>query len=295
MIPPKIAVVGVLALAVAACSVNTEPDETAIVYYGALGSATKFEKCVKPSSRDGVSKSDNSWTYPAGQRTYDFTGGEGAESKPLKVVSKDNVELTVPGSVTFALNIDCKTLQQFHERIGLKYKAFFYGTEHGYDEAGWKRMLAFYLKQPLDRALDAASQEYEWRKLFNDPATKQQWEKRVGELARQFIRETAGGDFFCQPTYTAGATCLDPVLTIQKPQPPDNLVQALAASEAAKAQNLAQQQINAKVDTELESMEKLVKLLGPDAYVKLQAVRDGRAQIIISDGGSVNVTPKGGR
>lgn len=288
-----------LAVAVTACSasVNTEPDEASIVYSAARGSATTFEKCVGPSARDGVSSSDNTWTYPSGQRTFDFTGGQGAESKPLTVVSKDNVQLTVGGFSTFALNTDCAPLRQFHERIGLKYKAYLYGTETSADsdtpdEAGWVRMLNVYFRQPLDRALDAASQEFEWKKLFNDPATKQQWETRAGQLAAQFITEAGGGQFFCTPNYTGKGQCGQITLTLQKPQPPNSLVEAMAAEQAAKVQAAAQQQINLKVDSELQSMAKLVKLLGPDAYVKLQAVNSGRAQVIISDGSGINITPK---
>lgn len=298
MTPRKITLVGgmaALAIAATACSasVNTEPDEASIVYRAAMGSATKFEKCIGPSSREGVSNSDNSWTYPSGQRTFDFTGGKESESAPLTVVSKDNIQLTVPGFSTFALNTSCDTLRQFHERIGLKFSAYFYSTEQpDYSEAGWVKMLGVYFKQPLDRALDAASQEFGWKELYNDPAAKQKWEQRVGELAGQFITEAGGGQFFCAPNYTGKGECGQITLTLQKPQPPANLVEALAASEAAKAQNLAQQQINTKVDTELESMKKLVELLGPHDYVLWQAVNKGQVQFVVDGDGKTSVTPK---
>jgi hypothetical protein len=288
--------VAALALAVTACSasVNTEPDEASIVYRAAAGSATKFDKCVGPSSREGVSASDNSWTYPSGQRTFDFTGGKDSESGPLSVVSKDNIQLTAPGFATFALNTDCATLRQFHERIGLKYKAYFYSTESGgYSEDGWVRMLGVYFKQPLDRALDAASQEFGWKELYNDPAAKQKWEARVGQLAGQFITEAGGGQFFCAPNFTGKGECGQIQLTLQKPQPPDSLVESLANSEKAKADNAAQQQINTRVDTELESMKKLVDLLGPHDYVLLQAVNKGEVTFVVDGDGKVNVSKAG--
>ncbi len=302
MIPRKtaatLAVAG-LALAVTACSasVNTEPDEVSIVYSAARGSATTFSKCVPAAAREGVSMSDNSWTYPAGQRTFQFTADDGAESKPISVVSKDNVQLTVPGFVTFALNTDCATLRQFHERIGLKFRAYFYGTETSAssedpDVSGWVAMLNTYLKGPLDRAMDAASQEFEWKKLYNDPVSKAAWEKRVGDLIGQEIVKSGGGQFFCQPNFAGKGECGSVVLTLQKPQPPDNLVQALAASEAAKAQNLAQQQINTKIDTELESMKKVVDVLGWQGYIQLKAIESGRVQFILPQGSAVNVAPK---
>jgi len=274
------AVAAVLGTGTGCASVNTEPDETAVVYYGAMGSATKFEKCIGPSKRESVSISDNSWTYAAGQRTFDFSGAEGAESKPLEVVSKDNVTMKVPGVATFALNTECKTLRQFHDRIGRKFSSFFYGTGLDYSEDGWNRMLSIYMRVPLDRALDAASQEFEWRKLFNDPTTKQAWEKRVGELARGYIQETARGQFFCQPSYAGAGDCGDIVLTIQKPEPPANLAQALAAEQVAKTQNAAQEQINAKVRTEIESIKDLTRVLGPNGAVLWQAIQKGQVSVV---------------
>ena len=130
----------------------------------------------------------------------------------------------------------------------------------------------------IDRALDAASQEFEWKQLYNDPATKQQWEQRVGELARQFIKETSGGEYFCNPNYGGTGPCGDIVLTIQKPAPPESLVNALAAEQAAKAENVAQAQRNAKIRTELESIKDLVAVLGPQGAILWKAIQDAKAR-----------------
>ncbi len=273
------------------CSrVSTAPDEVMLHYAGGIIEANKFEKCINPSSGATLlGPGDTHFSYPFGQRTFDFTGSDDAESKPISVVSKDNVQMTVAGSATLTLNTDCKILRQFHERIGLKYAAYLDGNT----STGWRRMLNFYLKQPLDRALDAASQEFEWRRLFNDPNAKQQWEARVGQLARQFIKETAGADYFCQPNYAGTGDCGDIVLTIQKPEPPASLVEALAAEQAAKQQNLAQQQINTKVKTELESIRDLVKVLGPQGAVLWKAIQDGKVQVVpVPQGSNINITPQ---
>ncbi|WP_440063852.1 SPFH domain-containing protein [Streptosporangium sp. OZ121] len=301
-----VSTLALLALATTACaSVNTEYDETAIVYYGAMGGATKFEKCIAPAKRESVSVSDNSWTYPYGQRSYDFSGAEAGESKPLKVVSRDNVEMTVSGLVTFTLNTECKTLQEFHERIGSKFSAFFYGTQSEESLVGWGKMLNTYMRVPLDRALDAASQEFEWRGLFNDPKVKQAWEKRAGELAAQFIKETAQGQFFCSPAYVPAAApaagsaapatpasgCGNIVLTIQKPEPPAALVNALAAEQIAKTENAAQTQRNAKVRTEIESIKDLARVLGPQGAVLWQAIQKGQVTVVpVPQGTDLNVT-----
>lgn len=281
-----------LGLAATGCSrVSTEPDEVVLHYAGGTFEAIKFERCINPSSGATLlGPGDTDYHYPFGQRTFDFSGAEDAESGGISVVSKDNVEMKVAGSATFTLNTDCKVLQQFHEKIGRKFGAFF---EEG-ESRGWTRMLNFYFKQPLDRAMDAASQEFEWKKLFNDPGVKQQWEQRVGQLARQFIKETAGADYFCQPNYAGVGDCGDVVLTIQKPQPPESLINALAAEQAAKQQNLAQQQINAKVKTELESIEDLVRVLGPNGAIMWKAIQDGKVDVIpVPQSGNITINPRG--
>ncbi|MER6173942.1 hypothetical protein [Streptosporangium sp. NPDC001681] len=61
------------------------------------------------------------------------------------------------------------------------------------------------MRVPLDRAMDAASQEFEWRGLFNDPKVKQAWEARVGRLAGEFIKGAAGGDYFRNQNYAGSA------------------------------------------------------------------------------------------
>ncbi|MDH2425132.1 SPFH domain-containing protein [Sphaerisporangium sp. TRM90804] len=279
---------------VASCStkISTAPDEVRLHYAGGPFEPIKFVKCVNPSSgATFLGPGDTSYPYPFGQRTFDFSGVDDSESKPISIVSKDNVELQVAGSATFTLNTSCTTLRQFHEKIGLKYGAYLEDEER--TSSGWRRMLNFYFKQPLDRAMDAASQEFEWKKLFNDPNAKQQWEQRVGQLARQFIKETAGADYFCQPNFAGVGDCGDVVLTIQKPEPPRSLIDALAAEQAAKQQNLAQQQINTKVKTELESIKDLVEVLGPQGAILWKAVQDGRVQVVpVPQNGSVNITPQ---
>ncbi|MGW0586724.1 hypothetical protein [Streptosporangium sp. NPDC002607] len=159
---------------------------------------------------------------------------------------------------------------------------------------GWRRMLNIYMRVPLDRAMDAASQEFEWRGLFNDPKVKQAWEARVGRLAREFIKETAGGDYFCNQNYAGSGQCGDISLTIQKPEPPEALVNALASEQAAKAENVAQTQRNARVRTEIESIKDLVKVLGPQGAVLWQAIQKGQVSVVpVPQGSNLNITPPG--
>ncbi|MFG3439893.1 SPFH domain-containing protein [Nonomuraea sp. NPDC047897] len=261
---------------VTGCSITTpEPDQKGIVYDAGMFSDTTFQNCIEPGARDVSGWGDQGFVYPNGQRTFEFADKQGAESKPLSVVTKDNLEMTVAGVATFSLTTDCATLRRFHEQIGLKFKA--------YTDEGWNRLLGVYIGQPLDRAMDAAAKAYGWKDLFSNPAIKQEWEKSVATYAAQFIKEQGGAGFF------GGFS-----VTLQQPQPPQGVRDALASAQQAVEENTAQKAKNEKARTEMEAIKALVDVLGPEGTVMWQAIKDGRVQFVISDGSAVAVS-KGGR
>ncbi|WP_020578785.1 SPFH domain-containing protein [Actinopolymorpha alba] len=286
-------IVGVVGAVIAlngCTSISTQPDEAGLTYNAGPLSSTKFDTCVNPSTRGWDGPGDLHYTYPFGQRTYDFSAGKSSDGNPISVVTSDNVTMTVTGVATFALNTDCKTLRQFHERIGIKFQAY---MDEGQTTEGWTTMLNVYLRQPLDKAMDAASKKYGYKALYSDPAVKEKWEDEVGRLASQFIKDQAGADFFCQPSYAGAGPCGNAVLTLQAPVPPENIRAALTAEQEAVAQNNAQKQRNETVRTELESIRELVKVLGPEGYVLYKAVQEGKVSVVpVPAGSGININPR---
>ncbi|MFI6510042.1 SPFH domain-containing protein [Streptosporangium sp. NPDC050855] len=266
---------GLALVVLTGCSVTTpEPDQVGISYDAGPFSNTKFQGCINPGVRDVSGPFDTGYVYPAGQRSYEFSTAKDAETTPLTVVSKDNIELTVPGVATFTLTVDCKTLQRFHEQLGLKFRA--------YEDAGWLKLLGVYVRQPLDRALDAASKEFEWKRLYTG-VDKQAWEERVRQLIPQFVKEQGGEGYF------TGFS-----VTLQQPQPPQGVRDALASAQEAIERNVAQKNKNEQIRTEIQSIKELVDVLGWQGYIQLQAIRDGRVQFVLPQGNSVAVPPKAG-
>ncbi|MGV9413829.1 SPFH domain-containing protein [Nocardia sp. NPDC003693] len=263
------------------------PDEAGLEYDAGPFSATTFSNCVSPGNREYHGPGDQVYLYPAGQRTFEFAGTEDAEITQATVVSKDDLELQVTGLVTFSLNTDCDTLQQFHERIGIKYEA--------YESDGWVSMLRDYIGHPLERALDDATKAFAWRDLYTSAETKGNWERAVGELLAKYIAEQGGEAFFCSPVYTPGAgDCGDPQLTIQQPIPPEPVRAALTDTQRAIEATRAQGEENVRVTTELEAIRSLVAVLGPEGYVLYQAIKDGKVQVVpVPNGVGVNITPGG--
>lgn len=273
------------ALLTAGCSAAVGPDQAGVEYNGGVIQATKFTNCAKTGTREYRGPGDHIYLYPAGQRSYEFSDKkDSADTGPISVVSKDNLQMDVSGVATFSLNTDCDTLRRFHEQIGIKYKA--------YTDAGWLKMLGTYLRQPLDRAMDQAAKKYPWKDLYSNPAVKRQWEQEVGQQVVAQVNATAGGQFFCAPSFTGKGQCGSFNLTLQQPQPPQNVRNALAQAQEAAEQAEAQKNRNVQVRTELDAIRDLVKVLGPDGYVLYQAIKDGRITVVpVPQGGNLNITP----
>ncbi|MDA8372489.1 MAG: SPFH domain-containing protein [Nocardiopsaceae bacterium] len=275
------------ALLVTGCSVSTNPDEAGLEYNAGLFSSTTFDNCVEPGNREYYGPGDEAFVYPAGQRTFPFSGSEDAFYPAATVVSNDDLELTVTGLATFSLNIECDVLQEFHERIGIKYDAD--------TEEGWAKMLREYIGEPLHRALDDATKEYAWRDLYTSGETKAEWEKTVGELTADYIEEQGGGAFFCSPTFTGAEDekCGAPQLTLQQPTPPEDVRNALTKAQKAIEETRAQEEENKRVDKELEAIEELVDVLGPEGYILYEAIKNGDIDVIpVPSDGSLNITPE---
>jgi regulator of protease activity HflC (stomatin/prohibitin superfamily) len=259
-------------------SISTEPDQVGLWYKAGPLTSTHFDHCVDPGTRQlfgGLD--DNTYTYPAGIRTYEFHSGGSQDVAPVKALTKDNLELTVSGVVRFQLNTDCKVLQKFHEQIGLKTNSFMNGDK---TSDGWNTMLATFLQQSLQRAVNEATQDFNWKDLYSSTEVKASWEKKVAELLPTYVKQGMGDEYF--DNYS---------LTIQKPELPTALLQALQDTQTAVEQNNAQKQRNTQVETEIQSIAKLVAILGPEGYNTYQAIKDGKINVMpIPQGSSFNVT-----
>lgn len=277
------AAAAVTALALTGCSsVNTQSDEQTLRYAGGPLQSREFVACLPPSTKQWNigNLGESFYAYPAGQRTFNFAGGDGSDAEPIKVVASDGIEMTVPGIATFSLNGECDTLRRFHDEVGRKYSAW---MDDGKTTQGWRDMLAAYVKQPADRAMDAAAQQFTSRELWNDPNVRGQFERRVAELLPEELRRVAGGgDYFQGLSVTA-----------QKPELPANIAAAIAGRQQAIEENAAQKERNAAALTELDAVKETEKVLGREWAVIYRLGKEGKVDVLpVPQGANVNVQPK---
>lgn len=222
-------------------SVSTAADEVALHYKGGPFSSKTFANCVGSASRDIDGPGDKHYVYPRGQRTFSFTGRAGSEIHPIVVTTKDGQNLSVPGFVTFTLKTDCKTLRDFHERVGMKYGAYKGGGPNG---RGWNEFLNDYIAVPLTSSMNKASLSTGWYDLYSSSEAQAKFEEYVKDNLPAEVTKALGEDFI-----TINA------VQISKPQPSDRLTDALASAEEAKLADKAQKQKNAVARTKYDSMQ----------------------------------------
>lgn len=258
---PTIAALAAITLIGTGCTVaSPATDENGILYDKGPLSSTTFQQCVTPGDRKFAGPFDASYTYPAGQRYFVFSQAEdGRDREPYQAPTKDAVTVGIEGQMRFELTGDCDLLRQFHEKIGLRNAG----------DDGWRTILRTYLDQPLNRAITEVTQQQEWKNLYADPKAKAQWEAEVMKLLPGYINQAAGGDYFTNIS-----------LTLQKPILPGDLTEALQAAQTAQQQEQAQASRNSQIDVELESIRKLVEVLGQDGYVAHEAVKSGKITVL---------------
>ncbi len=272
----------VASISMVGCSVSIDPDEQGLIYDAGAFSSTEFDECAEAGNRVYYGPGDRAYVYPGGQRTFAFNSSEDdpGEMKAETIVTQDGMEMTVSGIMTFQLNPNCETLRSFHELIGKKYEA--------YRSEGWDKMIRAYVGEPLRRALDDASTEFDWRDLYTSDEKKSEWEARVGELFREYTAEMGGSDYFISATYKADDKddLGSPTLTIQRPVPPKDVRDAMTEAHRI-AQEIENTESAAELaDKEAEAIKPLVDLLGSDAYVIWEAIKNGEVDLVVASPGS---------
>ena len=276
----------VLLVFVRPSSISTAPDQVALHYKGGAFTSKRFSDCIGPSNREFDGPGDSHFAYPASQTNFvfDASGGDGTS---ITFVTKDGIEMAVEGVANFLLNTSCEpieidgttykggALQRFHELIGNRYMA--YMTADGVRSPGWSTMLSVYIARPLDTAIDRAGQNYTYTELYTDPLKKARWEADVLQLLPDLIdRQTDGDTAFFQNF----------AITLQKPEPPqaikDALVkqqEAVARAKAAEAEAAAREAAaRAQIAVERAEAAKInerIKVLGREGYLRQYAIDHG--------------------
>lgn len=254
-------------------SVSTGPDQVALHYKDGAFSSRKFADCVSPSQRVWDGPGDRHFVYPSSQTNFVFANAD-SDGAPITFVTKDGIEMTVEGVANLLLNTDCEALRAFHDLIGNRYAAYMVGDQRS---DGWRRMLSVYIQRPLDTAIDRAGQKYTYTDLYTDPNVKAQWEADVVAALPDLVNRQTDGEVNFFENFA---------ITLQKPEPPQAIKDALIAqqeavarakaaeAEAAAKQKAAEAQI-AVEKAEAAKIQERINVLGREGYLHQYAIDNG--------------------
>lgn len=292
----RYALVAMVAMAcMSGCGVaDPNPSEVALEYNGGPFSNQQFISCVTPGTRDVTGPNDQFFYYPHGTRTYSFSSAQGADEGPIVVNTKNNVQMSVTGSITFTLNESCAPykdgnghlwpggiLQKFHDTIGRSHNmsATVSNADFGGNN-GWASGLNLYLGGPASKALNNAGLAYNWQDLYSNLQARNQFVTQAEADIKVLIDQQAGDNFF-----------LIQNVQIDQPQPPGSTVDQMTQLQNQIIQN-----------QQADQAQKLAANFpgGVNGYLDFQqkqavndAIKDGRIQVLpIPFGSSVIVNGK---
>lgn len=251
-------------------TVSTGPDQVALHYTGGAFSSTRFSDCVESSTRVWDGPGDKHFAYPSSQTNFVF--GDGGDGQAITFVTKDGIEMAVSGVANFMLNTECEALHKFHDLIGNRYEAYMSGSARS---AGWtNKVLPIYIGKPLDTAIDRAGQNFTYTELYTDPLKKAAWEADVLAMLPDLVNRQTDGDVAFFDNFA---------VTLQKPEPPQSIKDALVEQQAAVARAKAQeaeadaQVMTAQAEVKVQKQEArkiaaIVRVLGRDGFLRQYAI-----------------------
>lgn len=272
-------------------------DKIAISYGGGLFEGAQYQGITNPGSGLKFNGFYDHWyEYPATQRNYIVSNekDEGDKEKADTITAPDKNGVTEKVELTVTFKLNTAKLRQFHEQVGLKYKAW--------TADGWKKMLADNFRQPLNNAVQQKLRQYTTDEIRSGKTVLEDVQNAVEESLKADIVVLLGDEYFCGPSYKLNDTeCPNFQVTIKAITPPADIVQSYADQKTSEnkvkvATNNAQAQIE-KAKGEQASKDAVAPALTNEylAYLRVQALQTCAANpscTLVVGGNEFNINVK---
>lgn len=246
------AVVALTTLSLTSCGYSVPSDMVAIHIGEGPFEARKIkgegnDRCLEPATR-GWWTNDTYYLVPTNEREWDASANEDADGGRFEVTTKDNVEMLIPVNIRFTIDTECDALVEFYQKYLRRYGVEF-EDDGGYNDE-WIRLLRRLVADPSEQELNALTQEYDWRDVWNNPDTKTALQN---DLQSQLTAPDSAMTAAAKGTYFTGITVL-----VGKPKPKNGaLAQAVAEEQTKVAQSKALE-AQAKADEATAKAQKAV-------------------------------------
>lgn len=270
-------------VALTGCSTVAEPDRVGLYYMEGPSDGYKFKECIEPG-KTGSAEWNNSVVYlPTSLRTWNIaaSGGDSSEATTVSTQPEPNqpsgVQVKVWSTTNFYLNTYCDkkggVAKDWWEKIGRRYAAD--------TDAGWVNMLKAILLPVLDKSVQDVIRSYGADALVgNVGGVRAEAQDKISTLFTTELKRSAGGDFFCGPSFDRSKPeCPEIEIIVKDVDYADAGIQEarnskqkaieLAAAKVAEAEGNAKAQV-AQAQGELDAANKRGTLYENKAWVQLQ-------------------------
>ena len=231
-----LAVLGLFALGLSACSAKAYPDQCALIVGSGAGDAHNIKKVFLPGEK--VEKGDDqSYFLPCGERNYQIQSHNGDDPDTTYLTGTTAGDSDIPGipvkvqlSMYFTLNEDKDSLKEFWVDLCRKYKCASTSADEGDQSStrqsvpGWLDLLQQNFTPALQRATRQAVSD------FGPDLWQQQgqsaWPKLGDEISKDFMAQiksmtNASHPFFCATSSGTNGACKPVTVNINKVDPAD--------------------------------------------------------------------------
>lgn len=257
-------------VALSACaSYDAQVDETVVEVdgYHVLKTDKNLTGCHGAGQSGYGGFGNDMFSYPAGQRTYSFTGASSeSESDPVAVVTKDSQTLHQPGVIKFTLTSDCDALYDFHKKIGIKYIQA--------DGKNWLRNFENdYLGVAISNGLNDSVSQYDWKAYYTDATLRTGVEAKLITDIQASVNQSLGSDTWIKINS----------VTLSKPIASETLTTGLESVEQTKLENQAIAQRNTGLLTKYDTMS--------DCLVKKRIPQETCQLMYLAESGGISFYP----
>ncbi len=218
---------------------KTPKNMIGISYGGGPIESAHFQRIVQPGSKlffNGLF--DSLYLYPADEQNYivSLNPRIGATRGKDSIIAptSDRVALTYQVAIYFKLNTNL--LRQFHEQLGLQYKA--------YTSKGWNNLLQDTFRQNIENAVQEQTRRYTVSQLYGNTENLIQFQRTVQDDFGLRLVAALGAPYFCSPSFHEGGQCGEPTFIVKQIDIPATVANAFINQRAAEIQ-IAQRQAEA--------------------------------------------------
>ena len=227
---------------------------------------------------------DPLYLYPSDQQNYiiSLNRGVGATRRRTRSSRRPRTGSQVTYQVAVYFKLNTKLLRQFHEQLGLQYRA--------YTTKGWNNLSSDTFRQQIENAVQEETRQITVADIYGNAKQLVGLQNRVQAKISARLQDALGRAVLLLAAFVRTGKCGDPTFIIKAVSIPKSV--GLAFQQQRTSEILVTVKENEVKQAQAEAQSKNALGLSGDQYVLWKAVNTGKTQFwIVPSNGGVTIAP----